>query len=212
MQHSPLSQELARIMGEESASSGLTLNQILERTEGRGIFLVMILLCLPFAPFFSIPGSSTLLGTAILWLAARHALGQPAHLPRRIGDRTLKPKTRKAILVGGLKILRFLEKGVRPRGTSWMTWRAARVVNSLVIVWMGFLLALPLAIPFTNTLPAYAIIFVAASMMEEDGVMIWMGYAASLGTTIYFGWCAELIAKHFHQWFHALMNWLQHLT
>ena len=59
MQHSPLSQELARIMGEESAASGLTLNHLLERTEGRGIFLVMILLCLPFAPFFSIPGSST---------------------------------------------------------------------------------------------------------------------------------------------------------
>ena len=212
MQHSPLSQELARIMGEESASSGLTLNQILERTEGRGIFLVMILLCLPFAPFFSIPGSSTPLGIAILWLAARHAWGRPAHLPRRIGDRPLKPKTRKAIFTGGSKILRFLEKGVRPRGTSWMTWRVARVVNSLVIVWMGFLLALPLAIPFTNTLPAYAIIFVAASMMEEDGVMIWMGYAASLGTTIYFVWCAELIVKHFHGWFHSLMNWLQHLT
>lgn len=208
MQHSPLSQELARIVGEESATDTLTLNQILERTEGRGIFLVMILLCLPFAPFFSIPGSSTLLGAAILWLAARHALGKAPHLPKRIGDRALKPKTRRAILVGGLKILRFLEKAVRPRRTFWMSWRVARVLNSLVIVWMGFLLALPLAIPFTNTTPAYAIMFLAASMMEEDGVMIWVGHAAALGTTIYFAWCGEMIVKHFHGWWHQLMHLL----
>lgn len=211
MPHAPLSQELARLMGEEPASGGLTLNKILERTEGRGLFLMMIILCLPFVPFFSIPGSSTLLGTAILWLAARHALGKPAHLPRRIGDRALKPKTRKAILTGGAKLLRFLEKGVRPRRSSWMTWRAARVVNSLIIAWMAFLLALPLVIPFTNTTPAYAIIFMAASMMEEDGVMIWVGYAASLGTTIYFAFWAEIIVKYFGQYFQTLMDWL-HLS
>ena len=75
MQHSPLSQALARIMDEEPAARGLTLNRILERTEGRMIFLVMILLCLPFAPLFSIPGSSTLLGTAMLFIPMAVAAG-----------------------------------------------------------------------------------------------------------------------------------------
>ena len=39
--------------------------------------------------------------------------------------------------------------------------------------------------PFTNSLPAYSIILLAASMMEEDGVLIWVGYAMSVGTAIY---------------------------
>jgi hypothetical protein len=155
------------------------------------------------------PGMSTPLGIAIAVLAVRQALGKPPHLPKRIGGRQLRPKTRRAILGGGLKFLRFLEKGIRPRRTSWMSWRAVQMANCLVIVWMGFLLALPLAIPFTNTTPAYAIIFVAASMMEEDGVMIWMGYAASLGTTIYFAFCAELIVHHFGQWLQTLTDWLR---
>jgi len=210
MPHSPLSQALARIMDDETAVGGLTLNRIIERTEGRAIFLVMILLCLPFAPLFSIPGSSTLLGTAILLLAARHAMGMPPRLPKRIGDRPLRPKTRKAILTSGFKILRFLEKVVHPRRTAWLSWPAARAINSLVIVWMAFLLALPLVIPFTNTTPAYAIIFMAASMMEEDGAMIWAGYAASLGTTIYFIVWAEVIATHFQGWVHTLRQLLAH--
>jgi hypothetical protein len=39
--------------------------------------------------------------------------------------------------------------------------------------------------PFTNALPAYSIILLAASMMEEDGVLIWVGYIVSVGTVIY---------------------------
>jgi hypothetical protein len=93
-----------------------------------------------------------------------------------------------------------------------LSWPAARAVNSLVIVWMAFLLALPLVIPFTNTTPAYAIMFMAASMMEEDGVMIWVGYAASVGTTIYFAVWAEVIATHFHGWVRSLLQLLPHAT
>ena len=211
MQHSPLSQDLARIMSEDSAPGGLTLNQILERTEGRGLFLVVILLCLPFVAPFSIPGMSTPLGTAIAVMAIRHALGKSPRLPKRVGDRALRPKTKRAILGGGLKVLRFLEKGIRPRRTSWMSWPAALVFNALVIVWMAFLLALPLppVPPLTNMLPSYAIILLAASMMEEDGVLIWAGYAVSLVTTVYFIVCAGVIATHFGKWFQSLMHVLK---
>jgi hypothetical protein len=201
-------------MGENYADSDLTLNQVLERTEGRGIFLVIILLCLPFVAPFSIPGMSTPLGITIAVLAIRHALGKARRLPGRLGDRVLPPRIKRAILGGGIKVLRLLEKAVKPRRTGWMSWRAAERVNTAVMVYAAFLLALPLPPfpPFTNMFPAYAIILVAASMMEEDGVLIWFGHAAALGTTIYFVVCGKVIAEHFGDWFNRALHLLRHST
>ena len=92
-----------------------------------------------------------------------------------------------------------------------MTWRIARLGHALVIVLMAFLLALPLPSPpflGSNALPSYAIILLALSMMEEDGVMIWIGYLASLVATAYFLWLGGLIVKHLADWLHAAWHLL----
>ena len=71
-----------------------------------------------------------------------------------------------------------------------MSRRSARFANAMLMVVMACLLALPFPSPpffFTNSLPCYAIILLAASMMEEDGVTIWIAYAVALGTIIYLG-------------------------
>jgi hypothetical protein len=209
--HEPLSQSLARILEAKSATGGVTLNHLLEETEGRGLYSVMILLCLPFVGPLSVPGMSTPFGAAIGLMALRLARGKPPRMPRRFGDRALPPTLKKIILGGGLKFLRFLEKAIRPRHTIWMSWPAAHSANALLLVLMAFLLALPLPPipPFTNAFPSYAIILIAASMMEEDGVMIWLGYAAVLGTLIYFVIWAGVISTHMSKWFYSLVHLFQ---
>jgi hypothetical protein len=42
-------------------------------------------------------------------------------------------------------------------------------------------------IPFSNTLPALAIIFLALGMMERDGGSVILGHLANVATIIYFG-------------------------
>jgi hypothetical protein len=49
-----------------------------------------------------------------------------------------------------------------------------------LIAFLAFLLALPLPVPATNTFPAFALVFVAATVMERDGKMIWLGYFLTL--------------------------------
>jgi hypothetical protein len=208
----PLSQSVARILAGDAVHGSLTANQLIERTGGRGFYLVFVLLSLPFVAWVSVPGMSTVFGPIIGWLALRLALGKTPHLPARLGDRELPPKVRSVILGGGLKFLRFLEKGVRPRRTTWMKWPIARLVNALVIVFMAFLLALPLPSPpffGSNALPSYAIILLALSMMEEDGVMIWVSYLASAVACGYFVLLAGLIAKHLSSWLHLLLRLLE---
>src|SRR3546814_18065658 len=42
-------------------------------------------------------------------------------------------------------------------------------------------------VPFSNTLPALALLFLAAGLIQRDGVAVLLGYLANEGTIIYFG-------------------------
>jgi hypothetical protein len=212
LMHEPLSQSLARILERGAANDALTANQLIARTEGRGFYFLFIILSLPFVAWISLPGMSTILGPMIALLALRLALGKEPRLPSSLGDRVLPPKLKQNILSGGLKFCRFLEKGVRPRRTTWMTWRIARFLHALLVIFMALLLALPLPSPpflGSNALPSYAIILLALSMMEEDGVMIWFGYLASLVATAYFVVLGGLIATQLGNWFRILLRLLE---
>ena len=206
--HLPLSRSLAEILEHESARTQLSLNFLLDQTEGRGLYLVMILLCLPFITPLSLPGTSVVLGAVIMLLAARLAFELPPRLPNFIGDRSLPPQKMKLILNGSLRVLKFLETVAKPRRSNWMTWQLIRSCNALLILFMAFLLALPLPPipPFTNMFPSYAIILLAVSMMEEDGAMIWLAYAVSLGTTAYFVFWAGFICAYLDKLIHAMFR------
>lgn len=207
----PLSLRLAEILREETGPAGLTLNRLLARTEGRGIFLVIILLCVPFIVPVSLPGVSTIMGGIILLLSLRLALGKSARLPAFLGERRLPPGLQQRAVGGSVKFLRWLEKFIRPRRTVWLATRPAILANTLLLAALALVLSLPLPSPpffFSNSLPAYAIILIAASMMEEDGVLIWIAYAVVLVNIVFFvliggaivtalthGW--EMLLKYF---------------
>lgn len=206
--HEPLSENLKRVLQSGPAFDGVSLGELLERTGGRGMYLFILILCLPFVLPVSVPGMSTPLGLAIIALAAGFLRGHPPNLPHKLAQRKLSPKVRSVLLRGGVRFLRFLERGVRPRRTFWMSWRAVVLANTSLLIFMAVLLALPLppVPPFTNMLPSYAIIFLALSMMEEDGVLIFAAYGLSAGTTFYFAWWAKEIIEHFVKWGHALLG------
>ena len=208
--HLPLSERLAALLAESPATERLTINRLMERTEGRGFYLVMILLCVPFVIPVSPPGLSTVLGSIVALLSLGVAVGAQPRLPRFVGERPLPAGMRQKLLGGGVKFLRFIERWVRPRRTSWLGWRVARCGNALLIAFMAFLLALPLPSPpffFTNSFPSYAIILLAVSMMEEDGIMIWCGYAAALATTVFFGLIAGAICEILSQHADTIRHW-----
>lgn len=206
--HDPLSRNLEEILEGRAEGERLNLNYLLDQTEGRGLYLLMVLLSLPFVVPASIPGASVVLGIVIMILSFRLALELPPHLPHFIGDHSLPRQQMRKILRGSVRLLRFLEKLIKPRRSNWMTWQAVRSANALLVVFMAFLLALPLPPipPFTNTFPSYAIILLSLSMMEEDGVMIWFAYAAAAGTTAYFVFWAGFISTYLAKLVHMVIR------
>jgi hypothetical protein len=80
-----------------------------------------------------------------------------------------------------------------------------------LIALLALLLALPLPSPpffGSNTLPSYAIILLAFSLMEEDGWMIWAAYLMSAIAIGYFVGLAGLVIWHLSEWADLLVRLL----
>jgi hypothetical protein len=210
MDSTPLSKDLEELLREQQGHGSLTLNQVIQHTDGRGLFLLMILFCLPFFTPVPLPGVSNVLGAVMCILGIRLAFGRPPRLPRFIGEREFQPQRMAKVLRVTVRVVRFLEKFIRPRRTAWLHHRAARSGNALLIAFMAVLLALPLppVIPFSNSFPSWAILLLAASMMEEDGVMIWVAYAACVGTVVYFITIANVLVSFFERHYEQIKTWL----
>ncbi len=208
--HEPLSEKLRQIIEANSNGQGVTLNQLLEKTGGRGFYLVLILLSLPFILPVALPGVSTVFGLSIALLSIKLAVGATPRLPKFMGERSLSPAFQRKVLGGSVRIVGVVEKLVHPRRTQWLATRAARIINALLLTFMALLLSLPFPPfpPLTNSLPCYCIILLAASMMEEDGVAIWWAYLLCLGTTVYLGLNIFIIVEVFEKLNELIRRWL----
>jgi len=185
--YEPLSESFATLLRSVNTDQTVTINKVIQQTEGRGIYFVMILLCLPFISPVPVPGLSNIVGIIIVVLAVKLALKLPPRLPRILGEKEFSSKNSPKILSWTEKILHSLEKIGRPRYTNVFALSAVHWMNSLTFLLMGILLALPLppVVPFSNSLPSWGIILLALATMERDGIMIWVGYAVSLGAFVY---------------------------
>lgn len=179
----PLSVLLGRIL--EGAGGPVTLSALMERTGGRGRFVLIILLCLPFTTPVPLPGISSVIGIAIAWLVLLGAGNRPARLPGWLGRRTLSTESLKGILAVSRRLVERLERVVHPRRSEWLTTRWSRWMHAGLMVLLAVLLTLPLPIPFTNAAPAYALILLSLCLIERDGRLIFAAYAVSIAAVVY---------------------------
>jgi len=174
-----LSEVLRVMLRSDNGEQTVTINYLLSKTQGQGVFLTVILLTLPsIVPL--LPGMSVPFGAAIIYLAWREIRGKKEGLPAWVGEKPSPSNTFSKIISGTMKLLRFIESGVKPRFSWWMMLPGMQKFHWVLIAFLAFLLALPLPVPATNTFPALALVFVAATVMERDGKMIWLGYFLTL--------------------------------
>jgi hypothetical protein len=179
----PLSALLGRVL--EGVDGGLTLQEVADRTGGRGGYLLLILLCLPFTTPVPLPGISSVIGAVILWVALTSGGEGGLRLPRWLGGKVVGSDRLRGVLRASGRLLGWIEKAVKPRGNGWLVTRTSRRLHALLMVWLAVLLMLPLPVPFTNSLPGYSIILLSACLMERDGRVIFVGYLVSLVASIY---------------------------
>jgi len=167
----------------------LTLREIRDLLGQDGMLLFTVFLTLVFLIPVSIPGVSTIFGAAILLVGACRLFNQNLWLPRRFLDKQLPSDKLRNSLSGGLKWFNKLEKLSRSHRLQWLTKNSfITAINNLSMILGAILLMMPFGlIPFSNTLPALALLFFAIGILQKDGVCILLGHLSNIATIIYFG-------------------------
>lgn len=170
-----------------------TLREFLAAIGDHGPLLLCALLSVPFLIPVSIPGVSTVFGLAILLLGIGVTLNRTPWLPSQILDRRIDAEKLRSVLARGAKMILKLETFIRQRVSILTEGALAARLNGLAVVAGAVLLMLPLGlIPFSNTLPALAILFLSIGVSQRDGVIVLAGYGMLVATCIYFAILAYL--------------------
>ncbi len=154
-----------------------------------GLMLLSVFLTMPFMIPVSIPGVSTVFGVAILLIGVSRLLGRKLWLPKRIEQRTIPANKLRAGLTQGLMVVQRFERIARPFRLKWLTTgKVTGTLNSCSLIAGALLLMAPFGlIPFSNTLPALALLLLAIGFLQRDGVCILLGHLVNVATIIYFG-------------------------
>lgn len=179
-----LSEDLQGVL-EHSTGDGVTFAELLGTTRSRGVPLVLMVMSLPF--LFPIPllGLSTPMGLAVMLFGWRVALDRPPLLPDWLLRRRIPADTLKRVLRRAVPLVQKVEALLKPRLRFLQRRTLFRVANGLALGLSGLFLLLPLPIPLTNTIPAWAVLLLAAGIMEEDGIFILLGYLTTAAAWIY---------------------------
>lgn len=168
---------------------GVTLVTIRDLIGREGMLLVTAFLTIIFLVPVSIPGVSTVFGGAILLLSVSRLVKRPLWLPKKLKDRVVSTQKLRAGMERGLKWFERLEKVSRPWRLKGLTRGSGFIgfTNDFGLILGAVLLMAPFGfVPFSNTLPAVALLFFAIGLLQRDGVCILLGQLMNLATIVYF--------------------------
>jgi hypothetical protein len=168
-------------------TGGVSLAEMRDIVGQDGLLVLIAFLAIVFMVPVSIPGVSTVFGAAILMIGTSRLLSCNLWLPKRMAQRVLPTeKLRKGLKQSSIWLHR-LERFSRPHRLNWLTstWLAV-ILNNCALITASALLMAPLGlIPFSNTLPALALLFIAIGLLQHDGLFILFGHLVNLCAYIF---------------------------
>jgi len=182
-----LGERLGRI-AESLPSETVTLSVLRERFGPDGLLLLAVFLSLFFTVPVQIPGVGVAFGCVIVMIGISRLRGRPLWMPRRYSARVMSAEKVRAALSRGLVWVRRLERVSHPHRLQGMvTLTVPSILNDVGLILGGVLLMVPIIlVPFSNTLPALGVLFLAVGMLQKDGVCVLLGHFANLATLVYF--------------------------
>lgn len=173
----------------------LTLGEAFAELKESGFVFVCLLQALPFLQPLSLGPISTALGLSLMLLGWQMARGRPSPwLPAKVAGWAPGPAAWRRLFGAAAAVLGFFRRFSRRRLPSWVAGEKGRRAGGLMIAAAGALISLPLAgIPFNNSLPALAVVFVTLGELEEDGLMLVAALSALVLTVVYFAALAAFL-------------------
>lgn len=165
-------QMLASDLNRERISVNDLLSALGDRALGALMFIFAIPNILP-----ALPGTSTVLGFPLIFLAAQVAFGRRPWLPDIISQRSISLENFRLLIRRSAPWLERAEKLLKPRA-SLLAVPPIEYLVGLICLLLAVILVLP--IPLGNLLPALAISLMALGLLERDGVWIIAGFVMTI--------------------------------
>ena len=174
----------------------VTLRELLGLVGEQGLLVFCAIIAMPFLLPVTVPFMSTALGAPMLVISWAIVMNRAPWLPDRMLDRALPRDTVLQVLDKSARAAGRFEHLVRPRLLRLTATAGLNCVNGLVLTLAVLLLMIPLPlVPFSNTLPAIAIILLCLGMAERDGLPLLIGYFFTLASVTYIGGLMWLVAR-----------------
>lgn len=172
----PALSELLRRIAHDATRERISVGDLLAAMHDRAIGALLFIFAVPNALPMP-PGTSSVIGAPLIFLAAQLALGLRPWLPRLIAQRSMARSDFAALVARVGPWLARAEKLLRPRLSGLARPPFERVVGAICLL-MAIVLVLP--IPLGNMLPALAICLFSLGILERDGVWVLAGLATTV--------------------------------
>jgi hypothetical protein len=194
------------------AEPDITLRDLLTLLGEQGLLVFCGILAVPFLLPVTVPGLTTVFGIPMLLIGFAVMVSRVPWLPDRMLSHRIDAGTARQMLakVRGWA-LRF-EHLVRPRALALSGGAIINFVNGGLLMLAVVLLMAPLPlIPLVNTFPAVAIVLLCFGMAERDGIVIALGWLATLVSAAYVGGLMVFViylGMHHERALEVLRGWL----
>lgn len=194
------------------ADSGITLRDLLALLGEQGLLVFCGVLAVPFLLPVTVPMMSTVFGIPMLLIGFAVMVSRVPWLPERVLLHHVGAATARQMLARVRSWALRFEHLVRPRALALSGGALINIVNGALLMLAVLLLMAPLPlVPFVNTVPAIAIMLLCFGMAERDGVVIALGWLATLVSTAYVGGLMVLVVywgMHHEQALEVLRRWI----
>lgn len=166
------------------AKDNVTVGELFHELGKGSPYLLMALIAITQAIPLPTWGLSIPFGLAIILLAIGGMRNEKSQkLPESISSKKVSPKVA-PVLRASAQVSRFLEKLMKPRW-QWALWHPAIALSA--IAFSGFLLMLPIPIPFTNMASGLSATLLSLAMLYKDGVAMIFATIIFAVTVIFYG-------------------------
>jgi hypothetical protein len=169
---------------QRSHGEGTTIGGIFAELQERGYLLGLLLLTLPFVSPLPTMGLSAPVGVLAMVSGVALCFSRRPWVPGFISRRQLSHDLITRLASVTTKAADRVNRCIRPRW-SFMFWPGLRHGVGIGLVSAGFVLSLPLPIPFSNSIPAVAILLLCLGTLFQDGLTVLLGHSVGIGAWAY---------------------------
>lgn len=189
---------LLDLMASGDPADRLRLGDVLAGLGNRSFGMMLFIATLP--AFIPIPGlAGAISGPLVMLVGMQLLFGlRRPWLPRALAQRGPQRQSLARFRDRLAPWLDRLERLVRPRGEGVLDVRIASCFTGLLLVLLGLLLSLP--IPFTNFVFGALLLLFALALLERDGWLMLVAWAAGIAGIGVFGVLSGSLASAASRW------------